>query len=102
MHSLLTRQIKEALGDIEVTQMTKAWQRFFALVDQAYYSGDEERTILNRSLEISSREFTEVRSKLMADITQKDAELELIKVTSLELSQKLAELGKVEGSKQQT
>ena len=100
MHSLLTRQIKEALGDIEVTQMTKAWQRFFALVDQAYYSGDEERTILNRSLEVSSREFAEIRSKLLADLAQKDAELALVKVANLELSQKLAELEKAEGSNQ--
>ncbi len=89
MHSLLTRQLKEALGEIDVTQMTSAWQRFFALVDKAYASDDEERTILNRTLEISSKEYGEIRTKLLADIAQRDAELVAMKNANQELMQKI-------------
>lgn len=94
MHSLLTRQIKEALGEIDVTQMTKAWQLFFVLVDKAYASDDEERAILNRSLEISSKEYGEIRIKLLGDIAQRDAELVAMKNANQELMQKVSELEK--------
>lgn len=57
MHRILEKQIKQCLGEhVVVTPELKA---FFELVSATYTHLDEDRVLLNRSLDISSKEFEE-------------------------------------------
>jgi len=54
MHKLVKRQVKRQLGETET--LPGAWQAFLAAVNEAYVQADADRTMLERSLELSSRE----------------------------------------------
>jgi len=54
MHKLLKRQVKRQFG--EADSLPEAWQAFFAAVNEAYVQFDADRIVLERSLELSSRE----------------------------------------------
>lgn len=56
-HSLLQRQLKN-LGLVPDSLPTDlgSWQEFLSRVDKVYKSGDQERYLLERSLQISSKE----------------------------------------------
>lgn len=57
MHRILERQIKRYLGEHAV--IPPEWRDFFESVSRIYSDFDEDRALLNRSLEISSEEFLE-------------------------------------------
>lgn len=76
MHPLLERQIKKTLGDLDPLEMTSGWQRFFELVSNTYYSADEERAMLDRSLDISSKEYADARDQLTKESAKKDVQLQ--------------------------
>src|ERR1019366_6325454 len=54
MHKLLKRQLKRQLGETDT--LPAAWQAFLAVVNEAYVQSDADRTMLERSLELSSIE----------------------------------------------
>jgi len=56
MHKLLQRQLKKTGAVVD--------EKFLELVDQAYKDADEDKKLLERSLEISSREMRELYKKL--------------------------------------
>lgn len=64
MHRLLRRQLKKHLG-VE-GEVPAALQRFMAAVDAAYADFDNDRSMLERSLELSSKELSEARDKATA------------------------------------
>jgi two-component system, cell cycle sensor histidine kinase and response regulator CckA len=57
LHKLLLRQLRRHLGGVAVT--SPALQRFIQAVDEAYLQADDERAMLERSMEIVSQEMTE-------------------------------------------
>jgi PAS domain S-box-containing protein len=61
MHRLLRRQLKKHLGVED--EVPAALQRFMAAVDAAYADFDDDRAMLERSLELSSKELSEARDK---------------------------------------
>jgi two-component system, sensor histidine kinase len=63
-HNLLKRQIRRHLGDPE--SLPANWQAFLAAVDEAYQEGDADRAMLERSLELSSRELQAATSEMRA------------------------------------
>lgn len=92
MHSLLARQIKDTLGEIDISMMTGGWKRFFEVIDKTYYSADEERTLLDRSLEISSREYREIHQRHVDDSSKKDSRLLELEMVKDEQLRKIAQL----------
>jgi two-component system cell cycle sensor histidine kinase/response regulator CckA len=66
MHSLLKRQIKRNLGNIDA--VPKTWEAFIKDVSDAYHQIDLDRAMLERSLDLSSRELLQANSEMRAII----------------------------------
>src|SRR5258708_38428193 len=69
MHPLLTRQLKKAgLSELASPQPEPdMWQALLGRVSQSYAEADQERYLLERSLNISSREMQELSGNLRAE-----------------------------------
>lgn len=61
MHRVLERQIKRYFGD---TPVSPEWTALLQAVSDTYTSADEDRALLDRSLELSSKEFSETNKQL--------------------------------------
>jgi two-component system, NtrC family, sensor kinase len=61
LHRLLKRQIKTHLGNSE---LTNELQSFISAVNQAYITQDKDRSLLERSIAISSKEYNENMEKI--------------------------------------
>ena len=61
MHRLLRRQLKKHLGFED--EVAAELQRFLAAVDAAYGDFDSDRAMLERSLEISSKELSDAHDQ---------------------------------------
>jgi hypothetical protein len=79
MHSLLSRQLRKHLGiKDEVPAELKA---FIAAVDAGYSSMDNQRALLERSLELSSQELSEANERVRVaseEIALKNKRLEAL------------------------
>ncbi len=64
MHSLLKRQLKRYFGGHDF--MPKEWEGFIEAVNNAYWQSDNDRNMLERSLELSSQELLQANSELRA------------------------------------
>jgi len=62
MHSLLIRQLKKIFGSIN--NIPKDFQELTDVVNKAYFNFDEDRLLLERSIEISSHELVEANSQM--------------------------------------
>src|SRR3990172_3032197 len=80
LHSLLFRQIKRHFGDMDC--VPKEWQEFVEAVDEAYSEFDADRTMLERSLELTSNELLERNQALRADLARRIQAEEEAKRTS--------------------
>lgn len=94
MHRILERQIKQHLGGHAAT--SAQWKAFFESISRVYMHLDEDRLLLNRSLDLSSKEFREnnrrvEEAKLKVEEQAKNLALEVAKRTR-ELHDRLAEL----------
>jgi PAS domain S-box-containing protein len=63
MHSILTRQIKKYLGEFDT--LPPNIQHFLEAVDETYTHNEEDRALIERTLEISSKEHVEQARKLL-------------------------------------
>jgi len=63
-HSLLRRQLKKYFGDPD--SINKKLKGFIKLVDKAYKQFDDDRNMLERSLELSSKELLQANSEMKA------------------------------------
>jgi diguanylate cyclase (GGDEF)-like protein/PAS domain S-box-containing protein len=61
-HSLLIRQLKRHIGSF--ASIPEEWQVFIDAVDKAYRQFDEDRTMLERSLDLSSQELLQSNSDM--------------------------------------
>ncbi|MCX6024439.1 MAG: ATP-binding protein [Chloroflexi bacterium] len=66
LHSLLRRQLRRHVG--ETPDLEPEWRRFLAAVDAAYRQSDADRSLLERSLELTSRELNERNQQLQRQI----------------------------------
>ncbi len=66
LHALLVRQLKRHLGDPAL--LPKVWKGFIETVNDAYREFDEDRYMLERSLELSSQELLQSNSEMRAII----------------------------------
>lgn len=82
LHSLLKRQLNKYFG--ENTSFTEEYSAFLEAVSDAYYGFDEDRLIIERSLELSSQELIDSNNELR----QTEEELRL---SHLELEQRVKE-----------
>lgn len=82
LHSLLKRQLKKCFGESIPT--TEEYSAFINAVNEAYYGFDEDRLIIERSLELSSQELIDSNTEL------RQAEEEL-RLSHLELEQRVEE-----------
>ncbi len=64
MHSLLKRQLKRHLGEMDA--IPKEWERFIDAVNEAYRQIDTDREMLERSLDFSSQELVQANSEMRA------------------------------------
>jgi two-component system cell cycle sensor histidine kinase/response regulator CckA len=64
IHSLLRRQLKKYFG--ESTPPSKDWQGFIQAVNRAYYEFDDDRSMLERSLDLSSQELLQANAEMRA------------------------------------
>ena len=63
-HRLLTRQLRRIFGDAPPDD--ERWGEFLAVVDEAYRASDEDRAMLERTLELSSQELLQSNSEMRA------------------------------------
>jgi signal transduction histidine kinase len=94
MHRLLKRQLKRHL--INPNVLPQEWKNFLQAVDEAYHQFDDDRAMLERSLELSSEELLQANTQLQellnavaAQVAERTAELAR---TNAELKQTLADL----------
>jgi diguanylate cyclase (GGDEF)-like protein/PAS domain S-box-containing protein len=64
LHSLLRRQLKGKAADLSA--VPEEWRPFVQAVNQAYRQFDDDRRMLERSLELSSRELLQANADLKA------------------------------------
>jgi PAS domain S-box-containing protein len=64
IHSLLKRQLKRHYG--EALPVPEGWRTFIDAVNDAYHEFDEDQSMLERALEISSQELLQANSELRA------------------------------------
>ena len=87
MHSLIKRQIKRYLKDME--PLPESFDEFIKAVDKAYKENDEDRLMLERAFDLSSQELMQVNDELRKSeekyrlITENTADL--IVVTDMNL-----------------
>jgi signal transduction histidine kinase len=69
MHRLLERQIRRFLG--EQAPLTPELAAFAAAVDEAYNSADADRLLIERSLDLMSKELTEANAGLRTELAER-------------------------------
>jgi signal transduction histidine kinase len=66
-HSLLARQIRRHLGGEE--QIPESWRSFLDAVDDAYRRSDDDRAMLERSMDLSSQELIQANAALRQSLS---------------------------------
>ena len=69
MHKLLERQIRRHLGNTATPSAELA--AFIAAVDEAYNSADADRLLIERSLDLMSKELTEANAGLRMELAER-------------------------------
>ncbi|MFZ9518925.1 MAG: response regulator [Silvanigrellaceae bacterium] len=65
MHKLLERQLKKSFAaDLDIRMADKAFSTFCQSIEQAYIAHEDDRNLLERSLELSSAELNEKNNDL--------------------------------------
>jgi len=80
MHSLLRRQLRKLIPEGQGLPTTEQWATLLDRVSQTYAEADQDRYMLERSLQVSSAEmqqlYEELRTSSQATIDEKHARLE--------------------------
>jgi PAS domain S-box-containing protein len=74
MHNLLGRQLRKYFG--ESFQIPIEWQKFVGAVNDAYVQSDDDRGMLERSIDLSSRELLQINSEMRTLISLLTAAIE--------------------------
>ncbi len=87
MHHLLERQLKKIFGDNYKT--TPEWDALLKVVSVTYENYDNDRLLLERSFDISSKEFSELNSKVLRLLEELNIEKESIERKVVERTHEL-------------
>lgn len=68
MHSILKRQLEKVFGDKSITSFDLEFQKLFEAISSTYSGFDDDREMIERSLELSSNELREKNKKLQEDL----------------------------------
>tara|TARA_R110001592_G_scaffold267611_1_gene533664 strand:- start:19309 stop:21249 length:1941 start_codon:yes stop_codon:yes gene_type:complete len=92
LHRLTARQIKKFLSsdDQSVVCQNVALEAFIQSVDQAYHQADEDRKLLERSIELTSQELKERNQELQQQVTELKATQHALKESHSLLQASLA------------
>lgn len=66
-HRVLERQIRRTLGDVLDSELDPKLSQLIEIISETYTHFDEDRKLLLRSLDISSKEFVELNKKLQLE-----------------------------------
>ena len=66
MHKLLERQLKRTIGSID--SISKEWKDFIKIVDEVYCQADTDRTLMERSLDLTSEELFKKNQQLQQQV----------------------------------
>lgn len=93
-HKLLTRQIKKFLGEEELNNPKII--NFLQIVNEAYEQYEEERDLIERSMELSSQELTDSLSELQKQKTELSEAYETLRNTQMQLqdTERIAQMRK--------
>lgn len=92
MHSLLERQLQKHVGDPD--SIPSQWQDLIEAVSQAYHQADEDRELLERSLDLTSEELLERNERLREELARRE-EAEQQLQTYAERQTAIAQLGQL-------
>ena len=67
MHRVLERQIRRSLGALPSADTPREWLALLQAVSDTYGHADEDRQLLSRSLDLSSKEFVEINKRLRSE-----------------------------------
>ena len=88
MNKILERQLKKALGGIE--NIPKDSEGLFKIISETYDHFEEDRKLIEHSLEVSSKEMLELNNKLREEaVTLKSGSEELVRVNKLFIDREL-------------
>lgn len=87
LHPLLARQIRKKLSGVDLAD--PALQDFIATVNDAYTQADEERELVERTLNVVSEELTEANEKIRQDAENKLNQLTRYYAQTLDLQKGL-------------
>ena len=73
MHRLLKRQLKKSGIDTERSVSAKQLEKLIEFIDQTYLDADDDRNLLENSLEVSSKEMQELYQKLKKSVQTSEA-----------------------------
>lgn len=67
MHRVLERQTTRYLGTLPGEKLPREWQELLLAIDETYRHADDDRRLLTRSLDLSSKEFVEINKQLRSE-----------------------------------
>src|SRR3989344_3094461 len=67
MHRVLERQIIRTLGALPPENTPREWLALLETISETYTHADEDRRLLTRSLDLSSKEFAEINKRLLSE-----------------------------------
>lgn len=67
MHRVLERQIARSLGALHPAHTPPEWLDLLQVVSATYMHADDDRQLLERSLDLSSKEFVEINKRLHSE-----------------------------------
>jgi phosphoserine phosphatase RsbU/P len=80
LHNLLKRQLRRAGANVEAVPDLDAWHQLLDNVSLAYRSSDEDRLMIERSLELTSAEMKTLYDRIAAERDRLERELEIARV----------------------
>lgn len=90
MHSILKHQIKKFLKLNSIDKLDSEWKDLLQAISETYTHFDEDRAMIERSLEISSQELNETNEKLQEEVdTAKERSADLKKLNDLMIGREL-------------
>ena len=71
MHKLLKRQLKQCVDVEDLGAVSESWRQLLEVISRAYEQSDDDRNLLERSLELTSQELQHRYAKLLEEIAQR-------------------------------
>ena len=71
LHTLLARQLKRTFGNLDA--VPEVWREWLTNVNTAYHQADTDRTLLERALDLTSKELLKKNQQLQNEKTSLEA-----------------------------